>query len=99
MGPAGKPYLGYILVHPLEIEEKTKSGLRKLPDISGGNTQIGIVEDIGTGGIALDGSPIPIEIEPKTKILYTKEGIREVTLFGERVHFIQQENILYRFIE
>ena len=88
-----KPTSGYIVIEPLEKEEKTTGGIY-LPESSGEKPQRGKVLAIGGDEITDSGikkkSPVGIGDE----VIYKKWGGSEVTINGTEYLFAKFEDIL-----
>lgn len=91
----GRPLWGYCLIRPENQVKKTPGGI-ELPDgAPNGNTHTGIILAKGSGSLAFDGSPIPMEVEPGAKVIYLKNQAEEVTLENEKLDLVDQRAIIY----
>jgi len=88
-----KPLADYVLIKPLEMEEKTASGII-LPDTAKEKPQIGEVMAVGPGGLNEDGKEVTMIVKKGQKVLYKKWGGDEVKIGGEEWLLMQQKNIM-----
>ncbi len=88
------PLFDYVLVRPLEAEDRTASGIL-LPDTAKEKPQIGEVKAIGPGvmddGKIVSGSMI---VKVGQKVMYKKWGGNEVKVNGEDWMLVEQKDIL-----
>lgn len=84
-----KPLSDYILIEPITIEEKTKSGIL-LPDtIEKERPEQGRVIAVGPGK-----KNIPVQVKPGDKVLFTKYGPNEIKVEDKEYLIAKQEDIL-----
>lgn len=88
-----KPLFDNVLIKPLEVEEKTASGII-LPDSAKEKPQIGEVMAVGSGGTTDDGKTIPMVVKVGQKVMYKKWGGSEVKVDGEEWLLVEQKDIL-----
>ncbi|OGG00176.1 co-chaperone GroES [Candidatus Gottesmanbacteria bacterium RBG_13_37_7] len=88
-----KPLFDYVLIKPLEGEDKTPSGIL-LPDTAKEKPQAGKVMAVGSGGITEDGKKIPIMVKVGQKVMYKKWGGNEIKVEGEEWLLVEQKDIL-----
>ena len=88
-----KPLFDYVLVKPLEAEEKTPSGIL-LPESVKEKPQAGLVMAIGPGALNEDGEVIPIMVKVGQKVMYKKWGGNEVKVKNEEWLLVEQKDIL-----
>ncbi|MFQ5452105.1 MAG: co-chaperone GroES [Candidatus Paceibacterota bacterium] len=89
-----KPLADYVLIQPLEQEQKTPSGI-VLPDSAKEKPQTGKVMAVGPGKISEHtGKIIPMSIKVGDTVMYKKWGGDEVKLGVEEWLLVQQDNIM-----
>ena len=88
-----KPLFDYILVRPVQAEEKTKSGIY-LPETAKEKPQVGEVVAVGDGGYDDKGKLIPMIVKVGMKVMYTKWGGNEVKVGNEEWKIVKQDDIL-----
>ncbi|MCM8781159.1 MAG: co-chaperone GroES [Candidatus Omnitrophica bacterium] len=89
-----QPLGDYVVVRPLEAEEKTKGGI-VLPDTAKEKPQQGEVIAVGKGKLLENGNIQPPEVKVGDKILYGKySGTEFNTKDGEEFLIIKEEDIL-----
>ncbi len=88
-----QPLFAYVLVRPVEQEQKTPSGI-VLPDTAKEKPQIGEIMAIGPGGFNEDGEKMPVIVKVGQKVLYKKWGGNEVKVDGEEWLLIEQKDIM-----
>ena len=83
-----------LLVKPMQLEEKTKSGIY-LPDTAKEKPQEGKVIAVGPGRMTDDGKTrITPEVEVCDIIIYTKYGGSEIKIDGEEFIIMRESDIL-----
>ncbi|MEX0992744.1 MAG: co-chaperone GroES [Solirubrobacterales bacterium] len=87
-----KPLGDRVLVHPLEEEETTASGI-VLPDTAKEKPQKGKVLAVGDGKLE-DGDRIPLDVAAGDEVLYSKYGGTEVTVDGEDLLVLRESDVL-----
>ena len=88
-----KPLGDRIVVRPLDPQEKTKSGI-VLPDTAKEKPQEGKVIAVGTGRLLDDGVIKALEIKNGDRVLYGKYAGTEVSLEGDEVLILREEDVL-----
>lgn len=88
-----KPLFDYVLVKPLEKEDKTASGII-LPDTAKEKPQVGKVMAVGPGALSDDGKTLPMKIKIGQKVLYKKWGGNEVKVGSEEWILIEQKDVM-----
>lgn len=89
-----KPLFGYVLIRPLQAEEKSAGGII-LPDTAKEKPQIGEIMAIGTGAWNEDGDKrIPVSVKVGEKVMYKKWGGNEVKVNGEDWTLVEEKDIL-----
>lgn len=88
-----KPLFDYVLIKPLEEEEKTPSGI-VLPETAKEKPQIGEVMAIGPGTTTDEGKLIPMKVKVGQKVMYKKWGGNEIKVDGEEWLLVEQKDIL-----
>ena len=88
-----KPLADRIVVKRLEAQDKTKSGL-VLPDSAREKPQEGKVVAVGTGRLLDDGAIKPLEIKTGDRVLYGKYSGTEVSIEGEELLILREEDVL-----
>ncbi len=89
-----KPLADKIVVKPLEVEEKTKSGLL-LTAASKEKPPVGEVIAVGPGGV-VNGDKIEMVVKPGDRIVYSKAPFAtiEVVLEDETFIMLRQNEVL-----
>lgn len=88
-----KPLFDNVLIKPLEVEEKTASGI-VLPDTAKEKPQMGIVMSVGPGKKNSAGKLIAMVVKVGQKVMYKKWGGNEVKVNSEEWTLVGQEDIL-----
>ncbi len=88
-----QPAPGYVLVEPLEIEQKTASGIY-LPDSHDEKPQEGKVLAVGPLWVTEQGAKIPAPCKKGQTVIYKKWGGNEVKLDKTEYQFLKFEDIL-----
>ena len=88
-----KPLFDYVLVKPLQGEEKTPSGI-VLPDSAKEKPQIGEIMAVGPGAINPEGKMIPMVVKKGQKVLYKKWGGNKVKVRTEEWLLIEQKDVM-----
>jgi chaperonin GroES len=91
-----KPLGDRVVVRPKPAEEKTESGLY-IPDSAKEKPQKGTVIAIGPGRVE-NGSQIDLTVEEGDEVLYGKYAGTEVTIDGEDM-LIMRENDIFGVVE
>ena len=82
-----------IVVKALEAEEQTKSGL-VLPDTAKEKPQQGKIIAVGEGRLLDDGTVTPLEVKKGDRVLYGKYAGTEVTIEGDDLLILREEDVL-----
>lgn len=88
-----KPMFDYVLVKPLDAEEKTPSGIL-LPESAKEKPQAGLVMAIGPGAVDNNGKTVPMVVKVGQKVMYKKWGGNEVKVGSEEWLLVEQKDIL-----
>jgi chaperonin GroES len=89
-----KPLSDHILIEPITVEEKTKSGIL-LPDTAEKEKpEQGRVIAVGPGKKTAAGKVIPMDIKVGDKVLFTKYGPNEIKIDNKEYLIARQEDIL-----
>lgn len=88
-----QPLFDNVLIKPLEVEERTASGI-VLPDTAKGKPQIGQVMAVGPGATDDKGNKIPMVVKVGKRVMYKKWGGNEVKVDGEEWLLVEQKDIL-----
>lgn len=88
-----KPLFDYVLIKPLQAEEKTASGII-IPDTAKEKPQVGEIMAIGTGAHDTNGKLIPMVVKVGQKVMYKKWGGDEVKVNNDAWMLVRQTDIL-----
>jgi chaperonin GroES len=89
-----KPLGDRLIVHPIEEEETTASGI-VLPDTAKEKPQRGKVLSVGDGRWDEDGDKrIPLDVSEGDTVLYSKYGGTEVTVEGDDLLVLRESDVL-----
>lgn len=88
-----KPLFDNVLVKPLEVQEKTESGII-LPDSAREKPQVGLVMAVGEGHTNPQGKVLPMKVKVGQKVMYKKWGGNEVKVGSEEWTIVEQKDIL-----
>lgn len=88
-----KPIGDKIVVRPVEIEEKTESGI-VLPGSAQEKPHQGEVIAVGSGTLSPEGQRIPLEINVGDQVIYGKFGGTELKLNGEKLMVLSEKDVL-----
>ena len=89
-----KPLSDHILIEPITIEEKTKSGILIPGTAEKERSEQGLVIAVGPGRKTGAGKIIPMDIRPGQKVLFTKYGPNEIEIGDKEYLIAKQEDIL-----
>ncbi|MDP8296904.1 MAG: co-chaperone GroES [Candidatus Orphnella occulta] len=81
-----------VLLQPLEAEEKTAGGII-VPDSAKEKPQEGKIVAVGKGKVE-DGKTIVMEVKVGDKVLYGKYSGTEISVTGEDMLIVKEEDIL-----
>ncbi|NLY52942.1 MAG: co-chaperone GroES [Firmicutes bacterium] len=87
-----KPLADRVIVKPIEVEEKTKSGI-VLPDTAKEKPQEGEVVAVGPGRYE-DGKLIPMNVKQGDRVLFAKYAGTEIKMDGEEYLIMRESDIL-----
>lgn len=87
-----RPLHDRVIVKRLESENKTKGGII-IPDTAKEKPQEGEVIAVGDGKI-VDGKREPLAVKAKDKILFSKYAGTEITIEGEEMLIMREDDIL-----
>lgn len=87
------PLFDYVLIEPLEGEEKTSGGIL-LPDSAKEKPQKGKVIATGPGGLNDEGKPTKMFVKKGDIVFYKKWGGNEVKVEGKEFLLVEQKDIL-----
>lgn len=87
------PLFDYVLIEPLEGEEKTPGGIL-LPDSAKEKPQKGKVIATGPGGLTESGKPTKMYVKKGNIVVYKKWGGNEVKVEGKELLLVEQKDIL-----
>ena len=87
-----QPLQDRVVLKVLEAEEKTKGGI-VLPDTTKEKHKEGKIVAVGNGKI-VDGKLVPLDVKVEDKVLYGKYSGTEITVDGEELLILKEEDIL-----
>jgi chaperonin GroES len=87
-----KPLGDKVVVQPLELEEKTASGIF-LPDSAKKKPQEGKVIAVGGGRVLDNGSRNALTVKVGDRVLFSKYGGNEVTVDGTDYTILDEDQI------
>jgi len=87
-----QPLADRIVLKVLDAEEKTKGGI-VLPDTAKEKPQEGKVVAVGKGK-TVDGKQLSLELREGDKVLFGKYSGTEVTVDGEELLIVKEEDVL-----
>jgi chaperonin GroES len=88
-----KPLEDRIVVHTLEAEQTTASGL-VIPDTAKEKPQEGEVLAVGPGRVDDSGNRVPLDISVGDTVIYSKYGGTEVKYSGEEYLILSARDVL-----
>lgn len=94
---AVRPLRDKVVVKPSEGDEKTAGGIF-LPDSAKKKPQEGKVVAVGNGRVLDDGSVKPLSVKVGDVVVYSKYGGTEVTIEGEELVILDEDQI-YAVVE
>lgn len=92
-----KPLSDRVLVEPIEVEEKTASGIL-IPDTAKERPQQGKVVAVGPGRVAEDGKQLPVSVKEGQTVLFAQYAGTEVKVDGTK-YLIMSENDILAIVE
>ena len=87
-----RPLRDKVVVKPSEGEEKSSGGIF-LPDSAKKKPQEGKVIAVGTGKLLDDGTIKPLTVQVGDTVVYSKYGGTEVTISGEELVLLDEDQI------
>ena len=87
-----KPLFDRIVIEPLDVEEKTKSGIVLLAKDQE-KPQMAEVIAVGPGGM-VDGKEVIMQVKVGDKVLYSKYAGSEFKIDGKEVTIMRQSDVL-----
>ncbi len=87
-----KPLFDRIVIEPLDVEEKTKSGIVLLAKDQE-KPQIARVTAVGPGGF-VDGKDVKMVVKVGDKVLYSKYAGSEFKVDGKDITVMRQSDVL-----
>ncbi len=88
-----QPLADRLVVEPIEVEEKTKTGIY-LPDTAKEKPQEGKVVAVGPGRMSEDGKRIAMDIKVDDVVVYSKYGGTEIKIDGEELIILRESDVL-----
>ena len=88
-----RPLQDRVIVKRVEEEEKTKGGII-IPDTAKEKPQEGKVVAVGKGKVNDDGKVTPLDVKVNDRVLFSKYSGAEISLEGEEVLIMREEDIL-----
>jgi chaperonin GroES len=91
-----KPLDDYVVVKPVEEEEKSEGGI-VLPDTAKEKPQKGEVLAAGPGKMLPNGDRRPLSVKAGDMVLFGKWGGSDVKIEGEELKILKENDILAKF--
>ena len=88
-----QPLADRLVVKPIEMEGKTKTGIY-LPDTAKEKPQEGKVVAVGPGRLSDDGKRIAMDVKVGDIILYSKYGGTEIKVDDEELMILRESDVL-----
>ena len=89
-----KPLADRVVIEPISIEEKTKTGI-VLPDTADKEKpEQGKVVAVGPGRLDENGQRLAMEVKKGDKVLFTKYGPAEIKINNKEYLIAKEEDIL-----
>lgn len=88
-----KPLADRIVVEPLEVEEKTASGI-VLPDTAKEKPQQGKVIAVGQGRVKENGERLPMSVSEGDTVLFARYAGTEVKVNGTKYLIMNESEVL-----
>ena len=92
-----KPLGDRVVIKPLEVEEKTASGI-VLPEKAKEKPQEGEVVAVGSGRILDNGTRVEMDVAVGDRVLFSKYAGTEVKLDGVEYLIMRQDDILGKLV-
>jgi chaperonin GroES len=91
-----KPLDDYVVVKPMEEEEKTEGGI-VLPDTAKEKPQKGEILAVGPGKLLASGDRMPPSVKVGDMVLFGKWGGNDIKVEGEELKIMKESEILAKF--
>ena len=88
-----RPLGDRVVVKRIEEKNETAGGIL-IPDSAKDKPQEGTVLSVGTGKTLVDGSVRPLDLKEGDRVLFGKFGGTEITVDGEDLLILREEDIL-----
>jgi len=88
-----QPLADRLVVKPIEMEGKTKTGIY-LPDTAKEKPQEGKVVAVGPGRLSDDGKRVAMDVKVGDIVLYTKYGGTEIKVDDEELMILRESDVL-----
>ena len=88
-----RPLHDRLVVRRLEEGEQTVGGII-IPDSAREKPQRGTVIAVGSGTVKEDGTRVPLDVKPGDLILFGKYASQEITLDGEALLIMRENDVL-----
>ncbi len=88
-----KPLMGYVLIEPLEAEEKTTSGIF-LPESVKERPAQGKVTAVGEDEVGLDGRTVGSPVKLGDIVFYKKWGGDEIKIDGKELKLVKFNDLM-----
>ncbi len=88
-----QPLADRLVVRPIEMEEKTKTGIY-LPDTAKEKPQEGEVVAVGPGRLTDDGKRVAMDVKVGDIVIYAKYGGAEIKVDDEELIILRESDIL-----
>lgn len=89
-----KPLSDHIVIEPISVEEKTKTGIFLPESADKEKPEQGKVIAVGPGKILNSGKRKEMELKIGQRVLFTKYGPNEIKVDGKEYLIARQEDIL-----
>lgn len=89
-----KPLGEYVVIEPIEQDEKTKGGIFLPQNSEKERPEQGRVIAVGPGKTLDSGNKVEIEVKEGDTVLFTKYGPNEIKIDGKEYLIAKQEDIL-----
>ncbi|MDD5750425.1 MAG: co-chaperone GroES [Candidatus Pacebacteria bacterium] len=89
-----KPLSDHILVEPVSVEEKTKTGIFLPQSSDKERPEQGKVIAVGPGKISKTGERMQMEVKAGDLVIFTKYGPNEIKVDGKEYLIAKQDDIL-----
>lgn len=89
-----KPLADRVVLEPISIEEKTKTGIVLPETAEKEKPEQGKVIAVGPGRLGLKGQRLPMSVKKGDIVLFTKYGPSEVKINGKEYLIAREEDIL-----